>query len=130
MRIVRTVLLSRYAVIGALAILCAIPSAAFADCARDSRGEVYCGQGRCMNDRQGVIWCSRYFEGGAERTQDGRVVCGRGQCARDIRGEIFCSTVESGPVLRDSRGRVRCYGQCERARPQHCENTLADASPS
>ena len=114
--------------IGALAVLWVLASTASADCATDSRGEVYCGGGACRADREGTVWCSRYYKGGAERTRDGTVVCGKGQCAKDSRGRIFCSSEVAGAVLIDSAGRVRCYGGCERATPQHCEHTRAGGS--
>lgn len=111
-----------------LAILWLLVPAAFADCAKDINGEIYCGAGRCARDRSGTIWCSRHYEGDAWRTQDGRVVCGQGQCEKDTRGEIFCSSEWGGAVLKDSQGRVRCYGRCERATAEQCENTRADTS--
>ncbi len=114
--------------IAALAILCLLAPAAVADCARDSSGEVYCGAGRCAADRAGVIWCSRYFEGGVERTQDGTVVCGKGHCAKDSRGQVFCSSEVAGAVGLDSAGHVRCYGRCEAATAAQCEHTRAGSS--
>jgi hypothetical protein len=112
-----------------LAGLLSLPvSAAFADCAKDIDGEVFCGAGRCVRDADGIIWCSRFYEGGAEMTSHGRVVCGRGQCAKDTRGRIFCSSIVGGAVLKDIRGRVRCYGKCEAAGAALCENTRADIS--
>jgi hypothetical protein len=112
---------------GLLAILCLLAPTASADCARDAYGEVYCGAGRCTLDRNGTVWCSRYYEGGVERTRDGVVVCGKGQCAKNSRGQIFCSSVVGGSVLKDSQGRVRCYGRCEHPSVAQCENTRADA---
>ena len=102
--------------IGVIAMLFLLAPGAYADCARDSYGEVYCGGGRCQYDRNGNVWCSRYFLGGVERTRDGRVVCGKGQCATDLNGRIYCSSAAGGSVLRDSRGRVRCYGRPRRRR--------------
>ncbi|HSS63791.1 MAG TPA: hypothetical protein VLS27_05110 [Gammaproteobacteria bacterium] len=112
---------------GLLATLCLLAPAASADCARDSYGEVYCGGGRCLNDRGGNIWCARAYKGGADRTWDGKVLCGKGECARDSRGQIFCSSAVGGSVLKDSRGQVRCYGRCEPATAAECENTRADS---
>ena len=89
-----------------LAILCLLAPAALADCAKDLNGEVYCGAGRCARDQAGTIWCSRFFEGGAQTTRDRRVLCGKGQCAKSIRGEIFCSSEVGGAVLKDSYGKV------------------------
>ncbi len=102
--------------------------AASADCTTDAYGKVYCGGGRCSRDQNGAVWCSRFYQGGAQKTRDGRVLCGKGQCAKSIRGEIFCSSVVGGAVLKDSKGRVRCAGQCERATSEHCENTRADSA--
>ncbi len=111
-----------------LAILCLLAPAASADCVRNSYGEVYCGGGRCLQDRNGTVWCSRAYEGGAEKTRDGSVLCGKGQCAKNSSGQIFCSSVVGGAALKDSRGRVRCYGQCEPATAAQCENTRADSA--
>jgi hypothetical protein len=113
--------------IGVIAMLFLLAPGAYADCARDSYGEVYCGGGQCQYDRNGIVWCSRYFLGGVARTRDGRVVCGKGQCATDLNGRIYCSSATGGSVVRDSRGRVRCYGRCEPATAEQCENTRADA---
>ena len=110
------------------AILCLPVPAALADCAKDLHGEIYCGAGRCARDQAGTIWCSRFFEGGAQTTTDRRVLCGKGQCAKNIRGEIFCSSEVGGAVLKDSYGQVRCQGRCERATEAQCENTRADSA--
>jgi hypothetical protein len=117
-----------HSAIGSLAILWVLAPAASADCAKDVRGEVYCGGGRCIADRKGTVWCSRFYKGDAESTQDGRAVCGKGQCAKDLRGRVFCSSVVGGAVLIDSWGRVRCYRRCERATTEQCEHTPADSS--
>jgi hypothetical protein len=114
--------------IGLLAILWLLAPASSADCSKDASGEVYCGGGSCVADRQGKIWCSRYYEGDAQSTRDGRVLCGKGHCAKDSYGEIFCSSERGGTVVKDSQGRVRCYGRCERATADNCENTRADSS--
>jgi hypothetical protein len=99
---------------------------ASADCIKDVRWEVYCGGGRCIVDRAGTVWCSRYYEGGAEITLEGQVLCGKGQCAKDPDGRVLCSSELGGTVLIDSRGHVRCYGKCEAATADMCENTRAD----
>lgn len=112
--------------VGIIGMLFLLASGASADCAKDSYGEVFCGGGRCQYDRNGNVWCSRHFLGGVERTRDGRVLCGKGQCAKDLQGRIYCSSVVGGTVLRDSSGRVRCYGRCEPATAEQCENTRAD----
>jgi hypothetical protein len=114
--------------VGSLALACLLAPAALADCAKDSRGEVYCGAGRCAVDRDGTVWCARTFDGGAERTREGAVVCGKGQCARDSRGQVFCSAQVAGAVLIDSTGTVRCFGACEAATVQNCEHTIAGSA--
>ena len=114
--------------IGSLVILWTLASSASADCAKDLRGEVYCGGGRCLADREGSVWCSRFYQGDAVRTRDGKVLCGKGRCARNLRGQIFCSSEVGGAVLLDSEGRVRCYGRCEQAASEWCEHTAADSS--
>lgn len=103
---------------------------ASADCVEDIQGEVYCGAGHCKVDRKGTVWCSRHYEGGAVTTLYGQVLCGKGQCATRSDGEIFCSSEVGGGALTDSRGRVRCYGQCEPATVDNCENTRAGSSGS
>ena len=113
---------------GILAILWLLSPVSSAACAKDRKGEIFCGGGSCTSDRSGVIWCSRFKDGGARITRDGQVLCGKGQCARDSRGRVFCSSMKGGAVLKDSRGRVRCFGQCERAKAEWCENTRAGSS--
>jgi hypothetical protein len=111
-----------------LVVLLLVPVFAFGDCAKDLRGEVFCGAGQCAQAQGGGVWCSRFEDGGAQRTRQGEVVCGIGECARTSAGDIFCSTVEGGSVLKDSRGRVRCEGRCEPAAAKHCESSLADSA--
>jgi hypothetical protein len=106
-----------------LAALCLLAPASSADCSKDSSGEIYCGGGRCLTDRQGTVWCSRFYDGDAQPTRDGSVLCGKGDCAKDSRGEIFCSSEKGGAVARDSEGRVRCYGRCERATAENCDSS-------
>ena len=117
-----------FAAAALLAILGLIAPAASADCAKDASGEVYCGAGRCLPDRDGTVWCSRHYEGDAVRTRDGVVVCGRGRCEKDSQGRIYCSSEKGGAVLKDGQGRVRCQGRCEPASAEQCEHTRADAS--
>ena len=116
--------------IGLLVMSLLVAAFASADCIRDLRGEVYCGAGRCLVDRNGSVWCSRHYDGDAEITLDGQVLCGKGQCAKGSDGQLFCSSEVGGAVLIDSRGRVRCYGQCEPATADNCENTRADSAGS
>ena len=63
---------------GLLMIAFLMTASASADCTKDLRGEVYCGAGQCMADRDGIVWCSRYDDGDAVRTE-GQVLCGKGQ---------------------------------------------------
>ena len=112
---------------GLLMIALLMTASASADCTKDLRGEVYCGAGQCMADRDGIVWCSRYDDGDAVRTE-GQVLCGKGQCEKDSNGQVFCSSEVGGAVIKDSRGNVRCYGQCEPATVEHCENTRADSA--
>lgn len=105
-----------------------VPTLMFAECLKDRSGEVYCGAGQCQIDRNGVVRCSRYYDGSAERTSDGHVLCGKGQCVTRSDGTVFCSSEIGGAVLLDSRGNARCYGQCEPATEEMCENTRADSS--
>jgi len=104
-----------------------VPSA-FADCAKDTQGEVYCGAGRCARDSSGTIWCSRYHKGDAQVTLNGNVLCSKGQCAKSLKGKLFCSSEVNGAVLKDSDGSVRCQGRCETPSAAQCENTLADSA--
>jgi len=110
---------------GLFLMMFAIPVFASADCIKDKYGEVYCGAGQCLTDSEGIVWCSRYYDGDAERSSDGQVLCGKGHCTKRSDGLVFCSTEVGGSVLIDSRGRARCYGQCEPATVEMCENTLA-----
>lgn len=114
--------------LGAIALVLALASPAAADCAKDITGEVYCGGGRCIADREGTIWCASSHGGDVERLQDGTIVCGKGECAKDSRGRVFCSSEKDGAVLIDSSGSVRCYGRCEPASSALCERTKADSS--
>lgn len=114
--------------IGLLVMVLVLPTITFAECLKDRYGEVYCGAGRCLSDSNGIVWCSRYYDGDAERTSEGQVVCGKGQCTKRSDGLVLCSTEVGGAVLIDSNGSVRCYSQCEPATVEMCENTLAGSS--
>lgn len=117
-----------FACIGLLVMVLVISATASADCLKDRYGEVYCGAGRCLADMDGIILCSRYYDGYAERTSDGLVVCGKGQCVKRSDGLVFCSTEVGGAALLDSSGNARCYGQCEPATKEMCETTRAGSS--
>jgi hypothetical protein len=100
--------------------------AAIADCVQTLHGDVFCGAGRCLVDRNGNVHCSKYYEGGARKTIHGKVLCGKGDCAKDINGAIFCSSEIGGAVFLDSKGYVHCYGKCEPASAANCEAVPAD----
>ena len=119
--------LSRIGLLVMALLMAAITSA---DCLRNPRGEVYCGAGRCIVDSKGTVWCSRHYDGDAQIKLDGQVLCGKGQCAKGSDGQVFCSSEVGGAVLIDSRGRVRCYGRCEPATADECENIRADSAGS
>ncbi len=110
---------------GTLAIVLLSSPVAFAECASDLHGEVYCGGGCCIRDRKGIVGCARSYEGGAQTTRDESVLCGKGECAKSSRGQILCSSELGGAVLKDTRGRVRCYGRCERASAEQCVHIRA-----
>lgn len=111
-----------------LAVLFLISTPLSADCMSDPRGDIYCGAGDCVVNNKGRVWCSRYYNGDAAITLYGQVLCGKGQCAKGLDGQFFCSSEIGGAVLLDSHGRVRCYGSCEPATADKCENTRADYS--
>ena len=114
--------------IGVLFLVCSTAPTTFADCVQDFSGEVYCGAGRCIVEKQGKVWCSRHYEGGAAMTLDGQVLCGKGRCAKDKDDRVFCSSETGGAVLVDIQGRIRCYGQCEPATAEACESSRADSA--
>ena len=105
-----------------------LPTISSAECLKDRYGEVYCGAGQCLTNSNGTVWCSRYYNGAAERTSEGQVLCGKGQCTKRSDGTVFCSTEIGGAVLLDSNGNARCYGQCEPGTTEMCENTRAGSS--
>lgn len=109
-----------------LLVALAGPDAVVADCVQTLHGDVYCGAGRCLIDRSGNVFCSKYYKGGAQRTIHGRVLCGKGDCAKDINGVIFCSSEIGGAVFLDAKGYVHCYGSCEAATVASCEAVPAD----
>jgi hypothetical protein len=116
--------------IGLVASVSLYSGTTWGDCIKDFAGEVYCGAGRCIVDRQGTIRCSRHLDGGAMRDRDGQVLCGRGACAKGSNGLTFCSSVVGGHVIMDSHGRVRCYGSCEPGSQNQCESSLAGSPDS
>jgi len=88
---------------------------------RDMFGTVVCGKGECAKDVHGIVYCSKYRNGGATRDLLSPVVCGKGKCIKSPSGIIYCSRVEGGWVKIDSQGRVVCEGGCERASSSMCE---------
>ena len=98
----------------------------FAACLQTLHGDVYCGAGRCLVDRDGRVWCSKFPRGDAEKTIHGIVLCGKGACAKDINGTVLCSSELDGAVFVDAKGLVHCYGRCEAATAAHCEAVRAD----
>lgn len=96
-------------------------SPARADCMRDWKGRVVCGQGQCARNSHGEVYCSRYEDGAAIKNRYGEVVCGKGECVRTIKGDIVCSARAGGAALKSSRGQVRCEGGCEWASVRFCE---------
>ncbi len=120
---------SKYlASIGLLVMVLVIPTFISADCLKDRYGDIYCGAGRCLIDRNGIVWCSRYYDGDIKRTFDGRLLCGKGDCEKLTSGKVFCSTEVGGTILLNSKGHARCYGECELASEEMCENTIAGSS--
>ena len=112
--------------LGLLMALSLVSPGAFASCASDKHGDVYCGFGLCMRDVRGVVHCSRFVHGGVAMTREGRVLCGKGACVASPQGRVYCSALEHGSALIDNRGRVRCQGKCEPASTEYCETTRAD----
>lgn len=108
-----------------LAVTMLVATVAAADCVEDLRGDVFCGGGRCIVDKEGTVHCSRFKDGDADITLDGHVLCGKGNCVKDADGTIFCSSEIGGAALLDSRGRARCQGSCEAASRAYCETTRA-----
>jgi len=90
---------SRYlASIGLFVMVLVIPAITSADCLKDRSGEVYCGAGRCLTDSNGIVWCSRYHDGHAERTSDGQVHCVARVSARNA-VMAHCSVRQRSAVL-------------------------------
>ena len=51
-----------------------------ADCMTDRFGEVYYGWGKCVKDKEGKVFCSKYQFGDAIINIYGKAVCGTGRC--------------------------------------------------
>jgi hypothetical protein len=108
-------------------VMFASSGSALADCMRDLKGRVVCGQGQCVRDLHGVVYCSRYKDGAALITLYGEVVCGKGECVTTIEGDIICSARPGGAAMSDLYGKVTCEGGCERASLRLCGQN-SDAS--
>ncbi|MZQ99338.1 MAG: hypothetical protein GT601_16860 [Acidaminobacter sp.] len=110
-RIIAIVLLS-------LLVLCAV---AQADCIRDQYGNTVCGPGECVTDiYRAKVYCAA-VGGGAMLGQNGVAVCGVGRCGRDANGRIWCSKVPGGSVGTDTNGNIKCFGGCEEASRDLCQ---------
>ena len=95
----------------------------FAACETDRFGVVFCGRGDCAKDRQGNVFCSKYFYGDALMDKHGNIVCGKSQCLFGAKfDDFYCSTVEGGGAKLDRLGDVKCYGGCEKASSSMCES--------
>lgn len=94
-----------------------------AECRKDVRGQVICGQGVCVGDIEGRVFCARSRYAAVVTTMNGATLCGRGQCASTMKGAWFCSTVADGSVYKDWDGSIRCEGGCEPASVGNCQTT-------
>ena len=106
-------------------ILFLLATPVFAECMRDLEGRSICGQGPCAKDIRGVVYCAGDRFGTATRDDRGNVVCGLGKCAKDWRGNIYCSTESGGDVIRNNRGEIDCFGTCQLATIELCEQRFA-----
>ena len=99
----------------------------FAACETDRFGVVHCGRGDCAKDRQGNVFCSKYFYVDALKDKNGDVVCGKSQCLSGPEfDDFYCSTVEGGGAKLDRLGAVKCYGGCEKASASMCESQMGN----
>jgi hypothetical protein len=101
-----------------------ITNPVFAECMRDFSGRSVCGQGPCAKDRRGDVYCASDRYGTATQDDRGNVVCGLGKCAKDFRGNIYCSTESGGDVIQNDRGGVDCFGACQLASSELCEQSI------
>ena len=108
-------------------LLMTSPQIVLAACDTDRFGVVYCGRGDCAKDKEGNVFCSKYFYGDALTDKYGDVVCGKSQCLPSVKfKDFYCSTVEGGGTKLDRLGAVKCYGGCEKATSSMCENVKAN----
>lgn len=106
-------------------VLLFIASPVIAECMRDSDGHNVCGHGPCAKDMRGGVYCASDRYGTATRDGQGNVVCGIGNCAKDLRGNIYCSSESGGDVIRNDRGEIECFGACQLASRELCEQSIA-----
>ena len=106
-------------------LLVLIASPALSECLSDSRGNTYCGQGPCVKDGEGEIFCAPHKDGTAVRNDGGDVVCGLGTCIKGPYGGIYCAIEPGGDALRNDRGEIECFGGCEPATTHLCERMPA-----
>jgi len=105
-------------------ILIVMPvNSVLADCRQDRFGDVYCGKGKCVSDKQGKVHCSRYRFGDAVVDRHGSALCGKGRCLLGKELDRYvCSKIDGGGAVVDRYGVVKCYGGCERASITMCES--------
>lgn len=105
-------------------ILLGMHQGVFAACQTDRLGDVYCGRGNCVLDKNGNVACSRYLFGDAVLNKQGDTVCGKGKCVLSTKFDNFyCSAIEAGGAAVDRFGAVKCYGGCELASVSMCERS-------
>jgi hypothetical protein len=108
-----------------LLILLLIATPVIAECMRDLKGRSICGPGPCAKDIRGDVYCANDRYGTATKDDHGNVVCGLGNCAKDLHGNIYCSTESGGDVIRNDRGGVDCFGTCQLASMELCEQGIS-----
>jgi len=74
----------------------------------------------CAANSIGTVYCSIYPNGGATTNSIGTVVCGKGQCIKSILGYVKCSRVEGGGAAVNSIGIVKCLDGCEAGKSSTC----------
>ncbi len=111
------------AVVGILVATLTATEIVWAECLKDVRGQVVCGQGPCVTNLQGAVFCARSRYAAVVRTMDGATLCGKGQCASTLKGAWICSAVADGSVFKDWDGSIRCEGSCEPASVANCQTS-------
>jgi len=74
-------------------------------------GKVVCGEGQCVTDQYGKVFCSD-AGGGAIKNLRGIVECGVGRCITDSSRKIWCSNEANGLAAINPKGNVKCIGEC------------------